>query len=59
MYGDILIYLAIGDGDVQEITHEDCTLRCRQGRYEVLQQNNGSVVAYYQEQAVVAVRLKD
>jgi hypothetical protein len=59
MSGDILVYLATGDGEVQEITHEACTLRCRQGRYEVLQQDNRSVVAYYREQAVVAVRLKD
>ena len=59
MSGNILVHFAVCDGDVQQIVHESCTLRLRNGRFEVRRQSDDSVVAYYQEGAVLAVQLSD
>ena len=59
MSGNILVHLAVGDGDIQQIIHEGCTLHLRQGRFEVLRQHDDTVVASYQEGAVVAVQLNE
>lgn len=59
MSGNIVVHFSVGDGDVQQIVHEGCTLRLRNGRFEVRRQHDDSVVAYYQEGAVLAVQLSD
>ena len=59
MSGNILVHFAVGDGDVQQIVHEGCTLRLQNGRFEVRRQRDNSVVAYYHEGAVLAVQLND
>ncbi|WP_207168923.1 hypothetical protein [Rhodovibrio sodomensis] len=59
MSGNIIVHFFVGDGDVQQIVHEGCTLRLQNGRVEVRRQHDNSVVAYYQECAVLAVQLSD
>lgn len=59
MSGNIVVHFSVGDGDVKQEFHEGCTLRLRNGRFEVRRQQDDSVVAYYQEGAVLAVQLSD
>lgn len=59
MTGKIRVRFSTGDGDVEDVIHEACTMKLRNGRFEVRRLQDGALIADYQEAFVLAMQVTD
>jgi hypothetical protein len=59
MTGTIRVRLSTGEGDVEEVIHEACTLTRRNGRFEVRRLHDGALIADYHEAAVMTMQVTE
>ena len=59
MTGNIRVRFFTGDGDVEDVTHKACTMKLRNGRFEVRRLQDGPLIAHYQEAFVLAMQVTE
>ena len=59
MTGNIRVRFSTGDGDVEDVTHKACTMKLRNGRFEVRRLQDGALIADYQAAAVITMQVTE